>query len=88
MYMQVVIMTTIDKVSLLELIVHSASHAMCLESQVHILAVCMVDVVLIQDIVQTLIEVLQVEEDNCTSSLHANLDLVDIPTDLYKISTQ
>ena len=74
--------------SLLELIIHSASHTMCLESQVHVLAVSMVDVVLVEDIVQTLIEVLQVEEDNCTSSLHANLDLVDVPTDLYKISTQ
>ena len=73
--------------SLLELIVHSASHAMCLESQVHVLAVSKVDVVLVQDIVQTLIEVLQVEEDNCTSSLHANLDLVDVSMDLSKIDT-
>ena len=67
----------------LEVVVHSASHSVCLKSQVHILAVSMVDVILVQDIVQTLIEVLQVEEDNCTTSLHANLDLVDISTDLH-----
>jgi hypothetical protein len=67
---------------LLEVVIHPASDSVCLKAQVHILAVSMVDIVLVQDIIQTLIEILQVEENNCTSCLHANLDLVNIPTDL------
>jgi hypothetical protein len=66
----------------LEVVIHPAPHSVCLKAQVHILAVSMVDIVLVQDIIQTLIEILQVEENNCTSCLHANLDLVDVPTDL------
>jgi hypothetical protein len=53
-----------------------------LKAQVHILAVSVVDIILVQHIVQTLIEILQVEENNCTSSFHANLDLVDIAANL------
>ena len=57
---------------------------MCLESQVHILAVSMVDVILVEDVIQTLVEIFQVEENDSASSLHANLDLVDVTTNLMK----
>ncbi len=59
---------------------------MRLKSQVHISAVGMIDVVLVKDIIETLIEVFQVEENNCASSLHADLDLVDVLAYLQYIS--
>lgn len=43
----------------------------------------MIDVVLVKGVIQTLIEVSQVEEDHCTSCLHANLDLIDVLTNLH-----
>ena len=68
----------------LEIVIHPAAHSVCLESQVHILAVSMVDVILVEDVIQTLVEVFQVKENDSTSSLHANLDLVNVATNLIE----
>jgi hypothetical protein len=66
----------------LEVIVHSALHSVRLKSKVNVSAVSIVHVVLVQHIVQALVEVFKVEQDHCSSSLHTNLDLVDISTHL------
>lgn len=55
---------------------------MCLKTKVDILSVSMTDVVLVENIVQALIQVLHVEDDSSTTSLHANLDLVDVVANL------
>ncbi len=70
---------------ILEVIVHSALYSMGLKSKVNISAISIVHVVLVQHIVQTLVEVFKVEQDHCSSSLHANLDLVNISTHLIII---
>ena len=51
MYVIQSLVTTCMHACVLEVVVHSASHSVCLKSQVHILAVSMVDVILVQDIV-------------------------------------
>ena len=60
----------------------SAANPVCLQSQVHISAVAVVNVVLVEDIVETLVEVLQVEQNDCSPSFHANLDLIDVAANL------
>ena len=42
----------------------------------------MEDVVLIQDIVKTLVKIFQVEENDSQSSFHADLNLIDVTTNL------
>ena len=69
---------------LLEAIVDFTSNPVCLKSQIHILATSIINVVLVQNIIQTLIKVLQVEKNNCTPSLHANLNLVDVAANLFQ----
>ena len=71
-----------DHPILLEIVINLATHPVCLETQVHIFIVTKVYIVLVKNIVQTLIEVIQVEENNSASSFHANLDLVDVSTNL------
>ncbi len=56
----------------------------CLQSQVHIAYSTIVHIVLVKDIIETLIEVLQVEKDYRTPSLHANLDLIDVTANLER----
>ena len=42
----------------------------------------MEDVVLVQDIVKTLVKIFQVEENDSQSSFHADLNLIDVTTNL------
>ena len=68
--------------TLLEVIVHSAFHSVGLKSKIHISVFPTVHVVLVEHVIQALVEVLEVEKDHCSSSLHANLNLVDVSTNL------
>jgi hypothetical protein len=61
---------------------------MRLKAQGHILAVSMVDIALVQDMIQTLIEIVQGHKNHCTSCFHANLNLVNAPTDLQNTMLQ
>ena len=63
---------------------HSAFDSVRLKSKIHISVFPIVHVVLIQHIIQALIEVFKVEQDHCSSSLHANLYLVDVSTHLER----
>ncbi len=70
---------------LLEVVMNPAFDPVCLQSKVHISYSTIVHVVLVKDIIETLI-VIQVEQDDSTTCLHADLDLVDITADLRKAS--
>lgn len=59
-----------------------ASHSVGLQSKINISISSTVDIVLVEDIIQTLIEVFKVQQDNCSSSLHTKLYLVDVSTHL------
>ena len=61
---------------------YSTTDTMGLKTKVHISVATIVDVVLVQHVIQAFVQVLQVEQDHCSSSLHANLDLVDVSTNL------
>ena len=61
---------------------HPALDSVCLQSKVHISHSTIVHVVLVEYIIQTLIKVLQIEQDYCTTCLHADFDLVDVTTNL------
>ncbi len=65
----------------LEVFMNPAFDPVCLQSKVHISYSTIVHVVLVKDIIETLI-VIQVEQDDSTTCLHADLDLVDITADL------
>ena len=39
---------------------------------------------LIQSVVKTFVEAFQVQQNHCSSGLHANLDSIDVATDLKK----
>ena len=69
--------------TLLEVIVHSALHLVSLKSKIHISVSPIVHVVLVEHIIQALVEVLKIEKDHCSSSLHANLYLVNISANLH-----
>ena len=60
----------------------SAANPVCLQTQVHVSGVTIIDIILVQDIVETLIEILQVEQNDSSPSFHANLDLIDITANL------
>ena len=62
---------------------YSTTDSMSLKTKVHISVATIVDVVLVQHVIQAFIQVLQIEQDHCTSSFHANLDLIDVPADLF-----
>ena len=68
----------------LKVVVHPALDSVGLQSEVDITTPPMVDVVLVEHIIQALIQVLQVEQDDCSSCLHTDLDLVNVPTHLKK----
>ena len=68
----------------LEVVVHPALDSVGLQSKVDIPTPPMVDVVLVEHIIQALVQVLQVEQDDCSPCLHADLDLVNVPTHLKK----
>ena len=65
---------------------HSTFDSMGLQSKINISDTTIVHVVLVQYIIQALIEVLQVEKDDCPACFHTDLDLVDVSTYL-KIKT-
>ena len=69
---------------LLEIFVHPTFHSVGLKSKVHISVVPIVHVVLVEHIVQALVEIFQVEEDHCSPSFHANLNLVNVSAHLQK----
>ena len=62
---------------------HSAFHSVGLKSKVNVSVLSITHVILVEHIVQALIEVLEVEQDHCSSSLHANLYLVNVSAHLY-----
>ena len=68
----------------LEVVMHPALDSVGLQSEVNIPTTPMVDVVLVEHVIQALIQVLQVEQDDCSPCLHADLDLVNVPTHLKK----
>ena len=68
----------------LEGIMHPASHSVSLQTQIHILATSIISIILVQNIIQTLIKVLQVEKHDCASGLHTYLDLVNILANLQQ----
>ena len=71
----------------LEVVVHPALDSVGLQSEVNIPTPPMVDVVLVEHVIQALVQVLEVEQDDCSPCLHANLDLVYIATHLKKRKT-
>ena len=62
----------------LEIIMDPTMGTVGMQTKVDISLVTIVDVVLVEHIIQTLVEVLEVEQNYCPSSLHANLYLVDV----------
>ena len=56
---------------------------MGLKAQIYISVVSMIDVVLVEDIIETFIEVFKVEENNSSPCLHANLNLVNVSANLH-----
>ena len=68
----------------LEVVVHPALDSVGLQSKVDIPTPSMVDVVLVEHVIQALIQVLQVEQDDCSPCLHTDLDLVNVSTHLKK----
>ena len=66
----------------LEVVMNSALDSVGLQSEVNIPTPPMIDVVLVEHIIQALIQVLQVEQDDCSPCLHTDLDLVYIATHL------
>ena len=70
----------------LEVVVHSALD-LGLQSEVNIPTPPMVDVVLVEHVIQALIQVLQVEQDDCSPCLHTDLDLVYVAAHLKKRKT-
>ena len=73
-----------ERIDSLEVVMHSALDSVGLQSKVDIPTPSMVDVVLVEHVIQALIQVLQVEQDDCSPCLHADLDLVNVPTHLKK----
>ena len=71
----------------LKVVVHSALDSVSLQSEVNVPTPPMVDVVLVEHIIQALIQVLQVEQDDCSPCLHTDLDLVYVATHLKKRKT-
>ena len=71
----------------LEVVMHSALDSVGLQSEVDIPTPSMVDVVLVEHVIQALIQVLQVEQDDCSPCLHTDLDLVNVATYLKKKKT-
>jgi hypothetical protein len=70
--------------------VHLAEHSLTSEPKVDKPSFEEMDVVLIQRVVEALIEVFQVQKDDCASLLHADLDATDVSTDLrmYELSVK
>ena len=58
---------------------------MGLKAQIYISVVSMIDVVLVEDIIETFIEVFKVEENNSSPCLHANLNLVNVSANLHSL---
>ena len=56
---------------------------MGLKAQIYISAISIIDVVLVEDIIETFIEVFKVEENNSSPCLHANLNLVNVSANLH-----
>ena len=61
---------------------YSATDTMGLKTKVHVSVATIVDVVLVQHIIKALVQVLQVEQDHRSSSLHTNFDLIDVSANL------
>lgn len=61
---------------------HSASHTVSLQAKINISVATIIDVILVEHVIQAFVKVFQVEQDYCSSCLHTNFDLVDIPANL------
>ena len=66
----------------LKVVVHSALDSVGLQSKVNVPTPPMIDVVLVEHVIQALIQVLQIEQDDCSPYLHADLNLVYVATHL------
>ena len=65
---------------------YSALYSVCLKSKVNISVTTSMDIVLVKSIIQALIQVIQVQKNYSSTSLHANLDLVYISTHLNNVN--
>ena len=61
---------------------YSTSHTVSLQAKINISVATIIDVVLVEHVIQAFIKVFQVEQDYCSSCLHTNFDLIDVPTNL------
>ena len=71
----------------LKVVVNSALDSVGLQSEVNIPTPPMVDVVLVEDVIQALVQVFQVEQDDCSPYLHADFNLVYVVKHLKKRKT-
>ena len=71
----------------LEVIIHPALDSVCLQPEVNIPTPPMVDVVLVEYIIQTLVQVLKIEQDDSSPCLHTKFDLVNVATHLKKMKS-
>ena len=74
--------TTLD---LLKIFVDSALHTVSLKTKVNISKFSIMQIVLVEHVIQALIQVFEVEKDNCSSCLHTNFDLIDVSAYLQNI---
>lgn len=69
---------------LLEVVVNPTLNTVCLKTKINISAVPIMHVVLVQHIIETFVKIFKIKKYHCSSSLHTNLDLVNISADLIK----
>jgi len=65
-----------------EVFVHPTLDPVCPKTEIHIFVPAHVGIVLVEHIVETLIESIQVAEHHLLARLHADLDSVDVGADL------
>ena len=66
-----------------EVFVNFTFHTMCSKSKWDKALILVVGVVLVQGIIQTFVQLVKIEQNNCPACFHADLDAIDIPTYLF-----
>ena len=69
-----------------EILVDRTLNSVCTQTKVHVSFPAKVHIVLVQRVIQALIQVFQVQKYNCVSCFHADLDLVNVATNLDYIN--
>lgn len=72
----------IRRVNSLKVVMHSALDAVGLQAEVNVTTPPVIDVVLIEHIIQAFVQALQVQQNHGPPCFHANLDLINVPTNL------